>query len=92
MGGGQEALVGVGVGVHRQADLVEVVFAFGPRRRFPDLLHGRKQQADQDGDDGDNDKQFDEREGVTAPRNAERGAHWSFPWSSERRMRLQPEV
>ncbi len=33
--------------------------------RLADLLHGRKQQADEDGDDGDDDEEFDQREGAT---------------------------
>src|SRR5262249_9499772 len=45
-------LDGVVVGVHGQADLLEVVLALGAGGRLADLLDGGHQQADQDGDDG----------------------------------------
>jgi hypothetical protein len=45
-----------------QPHLLEVVHALRPRRRFADLLHGRQQEADQDGDDRDDDQKLDERE------------------------------
>src|SRR5262249_2172071 len=38
-----EAVVGVVVAVHGQADLVQVVGAVGPRRRLADLLDGGQQ-------------------------------------------------
>ena len=39
-------------------------------------LHGGQQQGDQDADDGDDDKQFDERE---CPRGGSLGVHWDSP-------------
>ena len=48
--------------VQCQADLLQVVRALHASGRFADLLHGGKQQADQDRDDGDDHEQFDERE------------------------------
>jgi hypothetical protein len=48
--------------VQGQADLFEVVLAFGPGSGVADLLHGRQEQSDQDGDDGDDHQQLDQRE------------------------------
>ena len=42
--------------VEGEAQLLEVVFALGPAGRLTDLLHGRQEQADQDGDNGDHDE------------------------------------
>ena len=53
---GHQLDVGAGVVVDCQADLLEVVGAFGPGGRLPDLLYGREQQANQDGDDGHHDE------------------------------------
>jgi hypothetical protein len=46
----------------RDAELLEVVRAAHPGGRFADLLDGRQEQADQDGDDRDDHQQFDQRE------------------------------
>src|SRR5262249_14120262 len=46
-----------------QADLLQVVLTFGAAGGLPHLLDGRQQQADQDGDDGNDDEQLDERKG-----------------------------
>src|SRR6185437_6193963 len=43
------------------AELVEVIQALALGGRFADLLHGRQEQADQDGDDGDYHQQLDQR-------------------------------
>ncbi len=51
--------------VDGQAELLQVVFAFDPRGSLAHLLHGRQQQPDQDGNDGDHHQQFDQREGRT---------------------------
>ena len=45
-----------------QPDLLEVVGALDPPRRFPRRLHGGEQQSDQDGDDRDDDEQLDQGE------------------------------
>jgi hypothetical protein len=50
----------VGVVVHRQSDLLEMVAALGAAGRLPRLLHRRQQQRDEDADDGDHDQQFDQ--------------------------------
>jgi hypothetical protein len=50
--------------VQRQADLFEVVGALHSRCRLADLLHGGQQQANEDGDDGDDDEKLDQREGA----------------------------
>jgi hypothetical protein len=54
--------VGVVVVVGGQAELLEVVGALDAGGGLADLLDGGQQQADQDGDDGDDDEQFDEGE------------------------------
>ena len=38
--------------------------------RLPDLLHGRQQEADQDGDDGDHDEQFNQGKPGVVPGRA----------------------
>src|SRR5205814_414608 len=58
----RERLVGVVVVVQGQADLLQVVLALGPHGGVADLLDGRQEQADQDGDDRDDDEQLDQRE------------------------------
>ena len=59
---GRQHVVDVVEIVQGQADLLEVVLAFVPGGGLADLLHGRQQQPDQDGDDGDDHQQFDQRE------------------------------
>ena len=62
-------------------DLLHLVLALHPRGRLADLLHGGEEQADQDGDDGDDHEQFDERESaanVLGPR----------PWEGKHGMIL----
>jgi hypothetical protein len=49
-----------------ECNLLEVVAATHPRRRFANLLHGGEQQTDKDGDNCNHHQQFDEREGVPA--------------------------
>src|SRR5262249_28772820 len=44
------------------ADLLEVVGTLGAVGGLPHFLHGREQQADQHGDDGDDDEQLDQGE------------------------------
>src|SRR5262249_48741467 len=63
---GQAAAVAVGEEVGRQADLVQVVAAAEAAGRLPHHLHGGDEQADEDGDDGDDDQQLDEGEGGAA--------------------------
>ncbi len=48
--------------MNSQSQLFQVVFALCSTGRFPGLLHGGQQQGNQDGNDGDDDKQFDQRE------------------------------
>ena len=50
-----------------EADLLEVVGALDTGRGVADFLHGRQQHRDQDGDDGDDHQQFDQRGTPTAP-------------------------
>src|SRR5262249_26116535 len=65
--GGGERLVGVVIVMDGQDDLVEVVFALRDGGGLADLLHGRQQHADEDGDDGDHHQQLDQREAGPAP-------------------------
>jgi hypothetical protein len=55
-------LVGRGVIVNRDANLLEVVAALQTCGGLADLLDGGEQQADQDRDDRDDDQQLDQRE------------------------------
>jgi hypothetical protein len=51
--------VGVVVVVQRETDLFEIVSALRPASRLAGLLHGRKQQCDENGNDGDDHQQLD---------------------------------
>jgi hypothetical protein len=55
--------------VQAQADLLEVVAAFGASGGRPDLLDRGEQEPDEDGDDGNDDQQFDQGERGTGSRN-----------------------
>src|SRR5262249_55205669 len=55
----REATIGTVVGVEGQPDLLEVVLALQPGRRFTHLLNGGEQEADQYADNGDHHEQFD---------------------------------
>src|SRR5262249_27165223 len=46
---------------------LQVVLALDACGGLADLLHGRQQQADEDGDDGDHHQQLNQREGAAAP-------------------------
>ena len=60
--------------VRGDAQLLEVVLALDPGGRFADLLYRGQQQADQDGDDGDDHQQLDQREaGRASERDATHG-------------------
>ena len=54
--------LGIVIPVGSDADLLQVVLALGPGRRFADLLDGREEQPDEDCDDGDHDEELDESE------------------------------
>src|SRR5262249_35601775 len=73
-----EELVYVMIGVTRQGELFEVVGTLGPARRLADLLDGGQEQADQDGDDGDHDQQFDQGKGGLPPLSLQ--SHQSTPF------------
>ena len=62
-----QCAVGGMIVVHRQADLLQVVAALHPPRRFPCRLHRRQQQRDQDADDRDDDQQLDQRKRARFP-------------------------
>ena len=48
--------------MERDAELLQVVLALQPPRRFPRRLHGRQQQRDQDPDDRNDNEQFNQVE------------------------------
>src|SRR4051794_28697731 len=52
--------------MYGQADLFQIVGALDSCSGFTHLLHGGKQQADQDCNDGDNHQQFNQRECLTS--------------------------
>ena len=52
--------------VQGDADLFEVVAALHSSSGFSCGLHGGQEQCDEHSDDGDDDEQFDEREGAIA--------------------------
>ncbi len=54
------------IAMERQTDLLQIILALQPRRRLAHLLDGGHEQRDQNRDDGDDDEQFDEREGGAA--------------------------
>src|SRR5262249_39622485 len=58
--------VGVVMVVAGQADLLQVVHAGQPGHGDADLLDGGEQQADEDGNNGDDDEQLDQREAASA--------------------------
>jgi hypothetical protein len=62
--GRRELAVRVVKVVNRQPDLFQVVLALGSRSSFPDLLNGRKQQANEDGNDRNDDEQLNQRKGM----------------------------
>src|SRR5262249_57908581 len=63
---GWELLIRVVVVVNGQADLFEVVATLDAGGCFANLLDGRQQETNQDGDDGDDDKQLDQGEAFAA--------------------------
>ncbi len=63
MPGGQGAAGVVSV-VEDEGELAEPVLAVRPGGGRPHLLDGHQQQADEDGDDGDDDQQLDQGEGT----------------------------
>ena len=60
-----QAFEGVVIIVQRQADLLEVVRTAHAIGGLAHLLHGGEEQTNQDGDDGNHDQQFDEREAAS---------------------------
>ena len=45
-----------------KTDLLEIVLTLRFASGFPRRLHGRQQQCNENGNDGDHDKQFNQRE------------------------------
>jgi hypothetical protein len=68
-----ERLVGIDEVVDGHPELLEVVHALIPPGRFPRLLHRRQQQRHEDGNNGDDNEQLDQREtGTDDARSAAR--------------------
>src|SRR5207253_7295852 len=59
---GREKAQRIVVVVEGEADLLEVVRTLGACGGLTDLLDGRDEQADENGDDGDHHQQLDQRE------------------------------
>src|SRR5262249_30724049 len=79
----RESVGRVVVGVQGNADLVQVVLAGRTCGGLADLLDSGHQQANQDGDDGDDDQQLDQRECCSASVRVRHGAS-----SSEKRRTI----
>src|SRR5258708_28492307 len=62
--------------VQGQAVLLQFVAAFGAPRRFAGLLDGGEQQGDEDGNDGNDDEQLNQRECDTWKIAAHRDSYW----------------
>src|SRR5262249_1421271 len=60
---GREVAAGVVMVVQGDAELLQIVDAYGAGGGFADLLHGRHKQADQHGNNGDNNQKFDQAKG-----------------------------
>ncbi len=77
-----------------QGQLVQIVTALHARRRLADLLHGRQEQANEDGNDGDDHQQFDQREGRAASAQMRRGRGAKHAVTPRRGMRkaIQPRI
>jgi hypothetical protein len=57
--------VDIVVRVQGQTELLQIVGALGAGCSLADLLNGRQQETNQDGNNRDHHKQFDQREGIT---------------------------
>ena len=57
---GWKVVADIGIVVNGKPDLLQIIPALRPPRRFASLLHCRQQQCDQDRDDGDHDQEFDQ--------------------------------
>src|SRR5262249_30754950 len=67
-----------------QTKILQLVLTLCPSRGFTHLLHGGHQQANQDGDDGDHDEQFDQCESASPELWQTDLWHTAPPfWSSE---------
>ena len=69
-----------------QRELFRLFCEVDSRGGLPDLLHGGKQEADQDRDDRDRHQEFNQREGVTT------SAHGEAPNGRGGRENICPRV
>jgi hypothetical protein len=70
--------MGIVVVVAGEGELFEVVLALHAVGRLAHLLHGGQQQPDEDGNNGDHDQQFDERETHQPVADLLEPWHWSI--------------
>jgi hypothetical protein len=76
---GRQAAIGMIVSLGGCGDQVKVVGASRPVGGLPKLLHQGQEKGDRHGDDGDQDKQLDQREG---PSRRGHGSHCNAPMMS----------
>jgi hypothetical protein len=65
----RQVIVRVVVIVQSQTNLFQIVAALHPVGCFPDLLHSREQESDQDRNNRDDDKELDQGETPSAKGN-----------------------
>ena len=90
---GKMAVVLIGVHVDREPELFEVIDAGDAFGGFLGVRKGGEQHRREDRNDGDDDEQFDEREGAVAARRFDgkllfHNTHWA---TAEIRRHLKPE-
>ncbi len=68
---GRKGPVHIVIVVQGQPDLLQIVATLRAPGRLAGHLHRRKQQRDQDGNDGDNDQQLDQRKTTTSLNHGE---------------------
>ena len=73
----REPAAGLVVVVEGDADLPQVVLAGGSGRGRPHLLHGRQQQADQDGHDRQHDQQLEQGEPAAGHDDSQVRGRWA---------------
>jgi hypothetical protein len=81
---GQIALDRIDVVMAREDNLFEVIRTFHSARCLASSLNGRQKKADQNADDGNDDKKFDERKSV-------RALHQITSWVSRSLLSLKDE-
>src|SRR5262249_2949888 len=88
LAGGQVAVGGLEV-VRGLQDLVQVVLALRAVGRLTHLLHGRQEEANEDGDDRNHHQQLDQGEGDRSQTSSE---HGSFPQKKKKNAEVNRKV